>query len=315
MRLLRSVYFLAKNRIPHTTVFPNLLDLQVENGDSLLEWHMKQSPKNAQYTSKFGVGMLLEAIDTWLEKKLLLSLKDSPYFSILADECQDITSQEELSICFRSIVNGCPEEHFLTVLHVKSTNAKEITEALTLYMNDKGLDYRKLVGQGYDGASTFSGVNTGVQIRMRVHAAHALYIHCSCHRLQLASIQAAESVGAIKRMFGTMTSWWKLFHYSPKKAETLKHVQSVLSLPELKIVKPSDTRWLSHERCIQAIVKELSALVVTLNHIYDECGDAEAYGLSLALSSYCGIATIHLLAEVLDLLAKLNCFMQRKTTD
>ncbi len=85
-------------------------------------------------------------------------------------------------------------------------------------------------------------------------------------------------------MFGTMTSLWKLFHYSPKKAERLKHVQSVLSLPELKIVKPSDTRWLSHKRCIRAIVKELSALIVTLNYIYDECGDAEAYGLCLALS-------------------------------
>lgn len=150
---------------------------------------------------------------------------------------------------------------------------------------------------------------------MRVHAPHALFIHCSCHRLQLASIQAAQSVVPVKRMFGTMTSLWKLFHYSPKKAERLKHVQSVLSLPELKIVKPSDTRWLSHERCIRAIVKELSALIVTLNHIYDECGDAEAYGLCLALSSYCGVATVHLLAEVLDLLAKLNCFMQGKTTD
>ncbi len=77
LKLLRSVYFLAKNRIPHTTVFPNLIDLQVKNGDDLLEWHLKKNAKNAQYTSKFGVGILLDAIDTWLEKKLLLCLKDS----------------------------------------------------------------------------------------------------------------------------------------------------------------------------------------------------------------------------------------------
>ena len=116
-------------------------------------------------------------------------------------------------------------------------------------------------------------------------------------------------------MFGTMVSLWSLFYYSPQKAESLKHVQAVLNLPELKVIKPSDTRWLSPERCVRAILKELPALIITLQSIYDECGDAEAYGLALALRSYSGVATIVLLSAVLELLAQLNCFMQRKTTD
>ena len=120
-------------------------------------------------------------------------------------------------------------------------------------------------------------------------------------------------------MFGTMVSLWSLFYYSPQKAESLKHVQAVLNLPELKVIKPSDTRWLPRwlppERCVCAILKELPALIITLQSIYGECGDAEAYGLSLALRSYSGVATIVLLSAVLELLAKLNCFMQRKTTD
>ena len=91
--------------------------------------------------------------------------------------------------------------------------------------------------------------------------------------------------------------------------------KAVLNLPELKIIKPSDTRWLSHERCVRAILKELPALIITLQSIYDECGDAEAYGLALALRSYSGVVTTILLSAVLELLAKLNCFMQRKTTD
>ena len=88
---------------------------------------------------------------------------------------------------------------------------------------------------------------------MQTRAAHSKYIHCACHRLQLASMQAANSVPEVNKMFGTMGNIWKLFFYSPKKAESLKEVQSVLKLPELKIVKPSDTRWLSHERCVRAI--------------------------------------------------------------
>ncbi len=46
------------------------------------------------------------------------------------------------------IVKGRPEEHFLTVVHVRATDAQAITDALTMYMQDKALDYRKLVGQG-----------------------------------------------------------------------------------------------------------------------------------------------------------------------
>ena len=96
-----------------------------------------------------------------------------------------------------------------------------------------------------------------------------------------------------------------------KKDEALKDVQNILNLPELKVVKPSDTRWLSHERCVRAILKELPSLIITLDNLYESTGDAEAYGLSLVLSSFTGIATIFLLSAVLDLLATLNCFLQR----
>ena len=120
-------------------------------------------------------------------EKAARKFKVKPLFSIMADECKEISTQEDLSICCGWMVNGCPEEHFLTILHVKSTDAEEITRALTTYVSDKELEYTKLVGQGYDGASAFSCVHSGVQKRMRVHAAHALYIHYSCHRLQLAS--------------------------------------------------------------------------------------------------------------------------------
>ena len=44
----------------------------------------------------------------------------------------------------------------------------------------------------------------------------------------------------------------------------------------LPIVKPSDTRWLSHECCVRAIYQELPALIVTLQQLYETSGNAEA---------------------------------------
>ena len=85
---------------------------------------------------------MIEAIDTWVKRKLLDSLKASPFFSILTDKRQDVSTQEEVPICFRCIVNECPEEHFMTLLHVKSTNAGTITKAITSYLQEKNLNCR-----------------------------------------------------------------------------------------------------------------------------------------------------------------------------
>ena len=40
------------------------------------------------------------------------------------------------------------------------------------------------------------------------------------------------------------------------------------------MLKPSDTRWLSHERCFKAIWKELTPLLQTLSQSYESSGDA-----------------------------------------
>ena len=91
-----------------------------------------------------------------------------------------------------------------TILHVLACDAETITDKLESFLTTNNLDYRKLVGQGYDGAAVFSGVNTGVQARMHVHSTHAMYIHCDCHRLQLVSIQVADCVSELKKVFGLM---------------------------------------------------------------------------------------------------------------
>ena len=101
LKLMRSIYFLAKNLIPHSTTYKELIELQVPNSNAFLEKHLSEGPSNAHYTSRFSARVLIEAIDIWIERKLMCSLQESPYFSILPDECQDISTQKELSICGR----------------------------------------------------------------------------------------------------------------------------------------------------------------------------------------------------------------------
>ena len=120
---------------------------------------------------------------------------------------------------------------------------------------------------GFDGAATFSGDKTGVQRRLKELSPHALFVHCCCHVLQLASVQAANATPGIKHVYTSLMTLWKFFHYSPKHAESLKEIQKVLDLPEHKIVKPSDPRWLAHERCVKAVKASYSSIVLALENI------------------------------------------------
>ena len=89
----------------------------------------------------------------------------------------------------------------------------------------------------------------------------------------------ANGTAGIEHVYVTLTTLWKFFYYSPKHAQSLKEVQKVLDFPELKIVKPSDTRWLAYERCMRAVKASYSAIVTALDHIYSKSHKSEALGI------------------------------------
>ena len=89
-----------------------------------------------------------------------------------------------------------------------------------------------------------------------------------------------------------LTALWKFFHYSPKRAQPLKLVQPVLDLPELKVAKPSDTRWRVHEGCVKGVKTSYGAIVTVLTNIHESTHEPEALGLSKALSKQSSVAAI-----------------------
>ena len=239
-----------------------------------MKTHRDQCPSNATYESYATVSELLASISNILENSLLSSLKASPYFSLMADEGTDVASKEELSVCARWLQDSKPVEHFLGIVQAKETNAEAITGYLVAFLQSKGIGFEKKPGIGFDGTNTMSGHRSRVQTRLRLHAPSAVYVHCRCHKLQLAALNAAAEHTEVNHVLGTLLTIRKAFHYFPKKAEKLAEIQAELDSPEIKMQKPSDTRWLARERAVRAVGKSLPALVSTFKEIYDETGDA-----------------------------------------
>ena len=82
---------------------------------------------------------------------------------------------------------------------------------------------------------------------IRTLAPRALFVHCRAHVLQLCCVSAARCLPSLKKVFAILMFIWKMFHYSPKKFSALKEMQALVNQPQLKMIKPSDTRWLAHE--------------------------------------------------------------------
>ena len=315
-KILKCTYFLVKHKIAHTTTFAPLVDLLIDCDDQDLKHFFEQDArKNAQYRSTTAISELIQAINTHLESKILDQVQKSQFFSIMADESCDVSTVEELSICARLLNNGKPEEHFLKLIPVDRTDAETITSAIKAYLHQNNLLATKIRAIGLDGAAAMSGVRTGVQARLRRDSPLAIYIHCRCHQLQLACVYAARSVKAVTRVQSNILTIWKVFHYSPRKAAVLREIQAVLAHPQLKMLKPGDTRWLSHRNSVHAIRRSFSPLVTTLESIYEEGGDAEAFGLAKLVKSYNFVATVSMLCDALDPVARLCTALQAKTLD
>ena len=87
---------------------------------------------------------------------------------------------------------------------------------------------------------------------------------------------------------------------------------SLIYKKKKNVIKPPDTGWLAHERCVKAVKVSYTALVATLDSNYQNFYAPEALGLHKALST---ISTIYRLDYTLSLVAKLSKSLQTKQLD
>lgn len=169
-----------------TTNFNELVDLIVSCSAEDLRRFLESAGRNATYTSKVTVVEFVEVHGVWTEESLLKRLHKAPFYSLVADECADITTVEDLAIfsCCRVEVG-----HFLDIVLLKKADAKTIYSTLVDFLMQKNIQLSKLVGMGFDGA-TFSGKHNGVQsllkkthLMLYLYTATAIYFNLPALKL------------------------------------------------------------------------------------------------------------------------------------
>jgi hypothetical protein len=106
--------------------------------------------------------------------------------------------------------------------------------------------YRKMLGQGYDGAGNMAGKFSGVATRIPWSYEKTVYMHCGSHILNLYVVSAC-SIEMVRKMMDDVRSVSDFFNNSPKRNLTLKEKIKEIN-PEShheKLFNVCLTRWMA----------------------------------------------------------------------
>ncbi|CAI6357068.1 unnamed protein product [Macrosiphum euphorbiae] len=184
--LFRSIYFLAKEEIAHTTKYEPLIKrLIMKSSESFESWIVTNSDRST-YISKATASELLCCASEILCKKLNNEVIGKK-FSLMADESTNVNNKSELSICIRFVKNNQPVEQFIGIRDLSDTKAHTIVNEISSELTKHNLSYQNIIACGFDGAANMSGNKSGVRRLISEKAGREVpYIHCRAHALSLA---------------------------------------------------------------------------------------------------------------------------------
>ena len=93
----------GKSGLTDSGNFVELLMYSVREGIKILENLLQNAPQNAKYTSPDVQNELIEGSRNLTVEQLVREVKESRYYSIMADEATDCSMKEQLALDFRFV--------------------------------------------------------------------------------------------------------------------------------------------------------------------------------------------------------------------
>ncbi|KYN09339.1 Zinc finger MYM-type protein 1, partial [Trachymyrmex cornetzi] len=222
--LARQGLALRGNENDENSHFKQLLNMRAEDVPELKRWLNRSS---YTFTSHQIVDEILTMMADTVVRQLLQEIKAARHFSILIDETADISRSEQVSVCFRIASDDLKSsEIFLGFYKAENTMAETLFKIVQDVFARYDLDFEKLRGQCYDGATNMSGQLTGLQTRIRELEPRALFVHCNAHNLSLVVQDGIENVLPIKNFVGIVRELINFIRDSPRRLSTFKNLQS-----------------------------------------------------------------------------------------
>ena len=335
--ILRGVIYLARQNIAyrghrddskHIKLgrpgnFQAMLHLLAENGNDVLRRHFETSPLNASYRSKTIQNEMIDVCGKFISEALVNKVRKSKFFSVLADEVQDKSNQEQLAVNIRYVdENNEISESFLTFVHCHDgVTGRAVADLITKAIEDAGLNMDHCRGQGYDGAGNMAGkYNGAAKLIQNVHKS-ALYVHCFSHQLNLC-VAATCKVMSIDKVMNSVRIVSDFFNNSPKRQQLLEKILIEKYGKASKLLNVCRTRWVQQldgldrfEETIECVVKALEVMDRNEDRTWNSETHTTAGHLLSVIKSFEFIANLIIIQRVLSYTRYITVKLQKIEMD
>ena len=278
------------------------------------------------YCDRESARELVKCISSVIRADQLKAIKASPVFGIAIDESTAIDLDKVLVIYVRYIIRGPQTKklraitEFLSAVHVDDGTGATVKERLRDYLFEElELDRSKMYTFASDGASAMVGEGKGVVGRLtRDENPFLVAVHCICHRLALASADAADLIDFATIYEKFLNNIYSHFSRSTNRTQRWREMCEKIEGSWTKLVHSCQTRWLSRDGAVTAVVKHLQSLVEYFKQQdgskeLDE--DAVVHALGLQLTNFQIVSGLFFFADVLQVLATTSRRFQKVEHD
>jgi len=300
---MKIIYLQAKEDLA-TKKFGALKDLCVELGCSTLVG--LNATSNISYESYDSVRDMEAAMALLIQEEIIGRVQKARWFSIMIDECTDVSIEQSLIIYVRFVHKGKVFMHYLCLVETEGASAKELYTCLIKTLEKLNIDVSKCSSLATDGPSVMRGIRAGVAALLKMCNPHLLSVHCVSHRLALASSQAAAEFNYLVKYQDILKRVHSYFEKSPANTKRLKQAQN-----QSKVLKLSATRWLSLGTSVLNMECNWSALI----SVFSEDKRPVAQGLLKQMASFMFIATTAMLNDVMFSVNRLSLALQKQNLD
>ena len=157
--------------------FKELLKFLGDHNEETRKVILENAPRNNVLSSHQIQVDIASACAAETSKAIVEDIGDD-YFSILVDECRDVSTKEQMALVIRYVnKKGCVIERFLGIAHVTDTCSLSLKEAIEKILSRHELSVARIRSQGYDGASNMRGEFNGVKSLFLKDNSSAYYVY------------------------------------------------------------------------------------------------------------------------------------------
>jgi len=250
------------------------------------------------------------------EQERLVEILQNNKFSIFIDETSDINNEKWMTFLVRYVepqtLDVRTELLELIQLDASDCTAKKLFTTFRDEMCKKKIPFENILALSCDNASVMTGKYESFKTKLQKYCKNLITMPCPCHASALVANAACKAIPeACEELLRKVASF---ITSSPKRACIFKQFQNSFNCNERKILKLSETRWLSRHLCVARLNENWNVLLKFLQE--EQLSEKSKSGAALlATMQNPEVRAYSLFLEyILDAFNKFNASFQAQET-